>query len=188
MKKRYVVLPLAVIVCLGLLFQVWKSSFNHVDVFAVKHQALLEEFLTLAREEAATAPEGSVLSAIYTRYGDKVLVSCFYPSSSNQYGDIRPVVSSELCSAWQDIQKKGHFTSVGCSFEPDGAMEAHFSVEGNWHPYAEGNYMVCHCLIWRDADYPVSYLASLEPMTEVEGMSPSSEGNWYWTSHKHYDG
>lgn len=188
MKKRYIALAVIAVIGLGLFAQSQGSPSAHVDAFAVRHQALLEEFLTLARGEAAAAPEGSVLSTIYTRYGDNVLVSHFSPSSSSLYGDTRPVVSSELCSAWQDIQKKGRFTSVDCSFEPDGAMEAHFSVEGDWHSYEEGNYMVCHCLIWRDADYPMSYLASLEPMTEAEGMSPSSEGKWYRTSHKHYDG
>ncbi len=131
MKKRYIALAVIAILGLGLFAQSQGSSSAHVDAFAVEHQALLEEFLTLAREEAAATPEDSALSAIYTRYGDKVLVSHFSPSSSNLYGDVRPVVSSELCSAWQDIQEQGRFTSVGCSFEPDGAMEVHFSVEGN---------------------------------------------------------
>lgn len=181
MKKCYVRLAvIAFLCCVGIaLYQNVASS--HVDAFAVRHQALLEKFLSLARAEA----DEHGLGAIYTRWDDKRLVGSprfFLPDSSAS------PVSSELHSVWQNIRQKGHFTSVSCSFEPDGAMEAHFSVEGPWQSYEEGNYKHCNCLIWRDADYSQTPPESLDPMTEVEGMSPSSEGRWYWTSHKHYDG
>lgn len=185
MKKRYVVLAVAAFVCLGLFGLIRESSFTHVDAFAVRHQALLEEFLTLARAEVSVPHDGHKPDAVYTRYGDNLLVGRSYVSPS---GISTYPVSSELRSVWKDIQQKGHFTAVDCSFEPDGAMEAHLSIEGGWRSYEEGNYKLCYCLIWRDTGYSSASPASLDPMTEVEGMSPSSEGCWYWTSHKHYDG
>ena len=76
---------------------------------------------------------------------------------------------------------------MGCSFDENGALEVHFSVEGKWVPYGEptqGHYRQAYCLLWQDADYSglphARYWNSLGEARE--------QGGWYYTSHKHYDG
>lgn len=188
MKRRRVWIAaaagLALIAALALFFLSRPSLFNTTR-FHSRHQPILEEFISLCREEAARPGERYGLTAIYTAFPDHTLTALREGPSLGEWEE-RPA-SPELTAAWEEIEGCGYFTSVGCSFDESGALEIHFSTEGEWIPYGtptEGHYYIAYCLVWRDADYSglphARYWNSLGEARE--------QGGWYYTSHKHYDG
>lgn len=175
---------LVLIAALGLFFLSRPSLFNTVR-FHSRHQALLEEFISLCREEAARPGERYGLAAIYTAFPDHTLTTLREGLFLEEWEE-RPAAPN-LRAAWEAIARHRYFTSVSCSFDEGGALEIHFSTEGEWIPYGtptEGHYYIAHCLVWRDADYSglphADYWNSLGEARE--------QGGWYYTSHKHRDG
>ncbi|MCI8807542.1 MAG: hypothetical protein HFF20_02825 [Oscillospiraceae bacterium] len=175
---------LASIAALALFFLSRPSLFNTVR-FHSRHQVILEEFISLCREEAVRPGERYGLDAVCTAFPDHTLtIRCEGPSLGEW--EEHPA-APELTAAWEEIEKRGYFTDVYCSFDENGALEAHFYAEGTWVPYGEpvqGHYYQAYCLSWRDADYQGQPLdVWCHPLGEAAGR-----GRWYCVSHKHYDG
>lgn len=178
MKKRYLLVGSLVALCLFLVWHSTRPSQKNTVKFALRHQDELSRFVVLAQEETA---EGELMS-----YGGS-------SSLSATTWDLRTTaVSSEASVLWDKIRSYGYFDSVDCFFEHEtGAIQVTFSTKGPWKPYAEGNYYIAHCLVWREASYSRFPLESYwHPLTQADGMTPAleEEGGWYYTSHKHYDG
>lgn len=191
MKRRRVriaaaasVLALALALFLALLFRSRPSLLNTIR-FHSRHEALLEDFLSLCREEAARPGERYGLTAIYTAFPNHTLTIRREGRFLEELEE-RPA-SPELTAAWEEIEKCGYFTDVYCSFDENGALEAHFYAEGTWVPYGEpvqGHYYQAYCLLWQDADYDGPPSDDWwHPLGEA-----ADRGRWYCVSHKHYDG
>lgn len=144
----------------------------------------MEDFIALCRAEASRTEESRRLSAIYTGPFDGALVCC--PDFSLTDEADFPA-SSELCAAWERIASRRYVTSVACSFDENGALEIHFSAEGEWIPYGtptEGHYRDSCCLVWRDTAYlGPSHADRWRPLN-----SDNVPDGWYYISHKHYEG
>lgn len=182
---------LAVWVVASLLFSA-PSRHRTMDFFAA-HRDELEAFCSLAREEALfphadprelseadrllARPEDAQLRGIS---GSDELTGCLNGYAIFDDPFSRPV-SPELQTAW-DKCRHGYLTDIDLSFAGSGALWAHFSVEGSWQPYEEGNYCVAHCLIWQDDGCPDAAERHWMLLDSADG------GSWYYTHHKHYDG
>ena len=98
----------------------------------------------------------------------------------------------EAKDVWERIKQLQYFTSVDRYYDRNGAIAVYFSASnGEWIHFAEGNYKICYCLLWMDADYdspgnPLSPYWNL--LGEEDGIAITQDGNWYYISHKHYDG
>lgn len=180
MKKRRRSIALAA----GFVLAAALGLFWATRALFTRNEALLEDFITLCREEASQTEDDRRLSAIFTDFFDGALM-CRPDFSITNEPDFP--ASPELRAAWERIQHCGCFTSVSCSFDENGALEVHFSAEGEWVPYGtptEGHYCIAHCLLWRDTDY------SGRPHANYWGPlgKAREQGGWYYTSHKHRDG
>ncbi len=187
MKKRTIFIAAAVLVLIAALalFLAARPSQRNTAAFFSRHEALLEDFVALCREEAEQHDGAYRLDAVYTDWFSGALMCCLDLSAPDDEREFP--ASPELTAAWEEIEGCGYFTSVGCSFDESGALEIHFSTEGEWIPYGtptEGHYYIAYCLVWRDTDYSglphARYWNSLGEARE--------QGGWYYTSHKHRDG
>lgn len=186
MKRRRVWIAAAAVLALALaLFFLSRPSLFNTIRFHSRHQPILEDFISLCRAETEQHDGAYRLDAVYTDWFSGVLM-CRLDLSA-PYDEREFPASPELTAVWEEIEGCGYFTSVGCSFDESGALEIHFSTEGEWIPYGtptEGHYYIAYCLVWRDTDYSglphARYWNSLGEARE--------QGGWYYTSHKHRDG
>ena len=174
MKKRRILIAaagLGLIAALGL-FLATRPSQRNTAAFFSRHQAVLEEFVSLCREEAARPGERYGLDAVCTAFPDHTLT--IRRRDPFLIGWEEHPAAPELTAAWEEFEKRG-------------PLEAHFYAEGTWVPYGEpvqGHYYQAYCLSWRDADYQGQPLDGwCHPLGEAAGR-----GRWYCVSHKHYDG
>lgn len=187
MKKRRWLVAVAIVGCILVLALVWRAQPSNLRTaaFFSRNEALLEDFVALCRAEAKQHDGEYRLYAVYTDWFSGVLTCHLDLSASDDEREFP--ASPELRAAWERIRRLRYFTSVSCSFDEAGALEVHFSAEGEWVPYGtptEGHYRFAYCLSWQDADYSGRPHANYwHPLGEAR-----EQGGWYCTSHKHYDG
>ena len=181
-KKHSKLLVCLVCLTLAAAWFATRPSTKRTAAFALRHQDLLSEFISLTYAENQDHGLRSIYDSGNSLEGREQDLFQWDPVS----------VSPELCAAWQRIRSYGYFNSVSCSFEEKGGLEVTFSAKGKWKPYEEGNYRIAYCLVWQDGEYANNSRWPLEDWwPPLDGMDISSlpqDGKWYYTSHKHYDG